>query len=91
MPKYSVITPMYKSFNLMEKYFNSLEGQTYKDFEVVIVDDCSPNDAYDCVLAYSKTSRLDIRVFKTEKNGGPGIARNIGMENARGGMDYVYR
>lgn len=84
MPKYSVITPMYKSFNLMEKYFNSLECQTYKDFEVVIVDDCSPNDAYDRVLEYSKTSRLDIRVFKTEKNGGPGIARNIGMENARG-------
>ena len=84
MPKYTVITPMYKSFDLMYKYFDSLENQSYKDFEVVIVDDCSPNDAYERVLEYSKTSRLDIRVFKTEKNGGPGIARNIGMENARG-------
>lgn len=84
MPKYTVITPMYKSFDLMEKYFESLENQTFKDFEVIIVDDCSPNDAYERVLDYSKTASLNIRVYRTEKNSGPGIARNIGMENAFG-------
>ncbi len=84
MPKYSVITPMYKTFDLMEKYFASLEKQTFKDFEIIIVDDCSPNDAYNSAIEYSKASSLNIRVFKTDKNGGPGIARNIGIEKACG-------
>ena len=41
MVKYSIITPLYNSFGLMNKYFDSLLNQTVKDFEVVIVDDCS--------------------------------------------------
>lgn len=83
-PKYTVVTPMYNSFSLMTRYFVSLTNQTYKNFEVIIVDDCSSDDSYQKLCEYIKQSSLTIRVYKTERNGGPGIARNIGMDNANG-------
>ena len=83
-PKYSIVTPMYNSFSLMKRYFASLCQQTYKNFEVIIVDDCSSDDSYEELCKYAEVSPLTIRVSRTEKNGGPGIARNIGMDAARG-------
>ena len=83
-PKYSIVTPLYNSFSLMKRYFASLCQQTYKNFEVIIVDDCSSDDSYEELCKYAEVSPLTIRVFKTEKNGGPGIARNVGMDAARG-------
>ncbi len=84
MPKYSIITPMYNSFDLMERYFISLKNQTYKDFEVIIVDDCSSDDSYKKLNEYVSLSGLNITVCQTPCNAGPGIARNIGMDKASG-------
>lgn len=84
MPKYSIITPVYNSFDLMDKYFDSLNRQTYKDFEVIIVDDCSSDDSCSRLKEYVKNSTLNITVCQTEKNAGPGNARNIGMDRATG-------
>lgn len=84
MPKYSIVTPMYNSFDLMDKYFDSLNRQKYQDFEVIIVDDCSSDDSYDRLMEYTKNSKLNITVCQTEKNAGPGNARNIGMDRASG-------
>lgn len=84
MPKYSIITPMYNSFDLMDRYFKSLINQTYKDFEVIIVDDCSTDDSYEKLKEYSAMSDLDMHIFQTERNAGPGNARNIGMDAAQG-------
>lgn len=83
-PKYTIITPMYNSFDLMNKYFSSLLAQNYKNFEVIIIDDFSSDGSYEKALKYSNNSELTIRVFRTDKNRGPGNARNIGIENARG-------
>ncbi len=83
-PKYTIITPVYNSFNLMEKYFETLENQSYKNFEVIIVDDSSTDNSYSNLLNYAENSKLDIRIFKTEENSGPGVARNIAIKNARG-------
>ncbi len=83
-PKYSIVTPMYNSFGLMNRYFNSLADQTYKNFEVIVVDDCSTDDSYQKLCDYVKRSPLTIKVLRTEKNGGPGIARNMGMDAVRG-------
>ena len=84
VPKYSIITPMYNSFALMKRYFQSVEGQTFKDFEVIIVDDCSTDGSYENACKYANKSDLRIRVYKTERNMGPGNARNIGMDKADG-------
>lgn len=83
-PKYSIITPMYNSFHLMKKYFNTLENQTFQNFEVLIIDDCSTDDSFERLYEYAKKSSLKIRIYRTSKNGGPGIARNIGIDAARG-------
>lgn len=83
-PKYSIVTPMYNSFSLMNKYFNSLVNQTYKNFEVIIVDDCSTDGSYENLCKYVSKCPLTIKVYKTNKNSGPGIARNIGISNADG-------
>lgn len=83
-PKYSIITPMYNSFHLMNRYFDSLKKQTFKDFEIIIVDDSSTDDSYSQALAYAKKSELNITVLKSRENLGPGNARNMGMDAARG-------
>lgn len=83
-PKYSIITPMYNSFDLMAKYFDSLEKQTYKNFEVIIVDDCSTDNSYEEACEYAKKSSVNISVHKSKMNLGPGNARNIGMSVAHG-------
>ena len=84
MPKYSIITPEYNSFNLMERYFDSLENQTFMDFEIVIVDDCSTDDSYEKLQEYARKSPLSITLKQSEKNFGPGNTRNIGLDNATG-------
>lgn len=83
-PKYSIITPMYNSFNLMSRYFDSLVNQTYKNFEVIIVDDDSTDGSYEKMCAYAAKSPLTISIYRAEKNTGPGNARNIGMDAAKG-------
>ena len=84
VPKYSIVTPMYNSFHLMERYFKSLEHQTLKDFEVILVDDCSTDGSYEKACEYAGETSLKLSIYQTEKNGGPGNARNIGMDKACG-------
>lgn len=84
LPKYSIVTPMYNSFALMKRYFSSLEKQTFKNFEVIIVDDCSTDGSYEKACKYAQKSPIRISVYKMERNTGPGNARNVGMDAARG-------
>ena len=87
MPKFSIIIPMYNSFNLMNKCLESLENQTYKDFEVVAVDDCSTDDSFQKLKKYSEESNLSIICVQNDKNSGPGETRNRGIEIANG--EYI--
>lgn len=83
-PIISIVTPVYNSFELMGNYFSSLEAQTSKDFEVVLIDDCSCDDSYKNLLEFAQTSQLNIHVEKLESNSGPGVARNRGLELSQG-------
>lgn len=84
MPKFSIITPQYNSFELMDNYFNSMENQSFKDFELIIVDDCSTDGSFEKLQERSVQSPLSVKLLRTPQNGGPGEARNIGIENAIG-------
>jgi len=84
MPKFSIVTPSYNSWKYMESYFESLEAQSFKDFEVVIVDDCSSDETYEQILKYSEQSSLNIRLVKNKNNSGPGYSRNRGIKLAKG-------
>lgn len=81
-PKVSVIMPVY---NTKEEYLReaieSILNQTFTDFELVIINDDSTNNAEEVILSY-KDDR--IKYFKLEQNLGPGPARNQGIKMAKG-------
>lgn len=82
----SIITPAYNAENYICKTIESVQEQTYKDWELIIVDDCSTD--YTCVLAKEYAANDSrIKVIKAPQNGGVANARNIGLENATG--DYI--
>ena len=84
MIEVSIIMPYYNAANYISETVDSIINQTYKDWELIIVDDCSPNPETGEVLVRVAASDSRIKILKTEKNGGAGIARNIGIEAAQG-------
>ncbi|MBQ5739628.1 MAG: glycosyltransferase family 2 protein [Oscillospiraceae bacterium] len=87
MAKISVIIPCYKAAEYIEKCLRSLEEQSFRDFDVILVDDCSPDDTEKVVAAYREKSPLEIIYLKNEKNSGPAISRNNAI--AASSAEYV--
>ena len=82
-PLVSVIMPAYRCADVLIESVTSVQAQTVEDWELLIVDDCSPDDTF--ALA-NKLAAEDprIRVFQTPGNAGPAAARNMALENATG-------
>ena len=76
----SVIIPLYNKEKSVAKSLQSVLSQSYKDFEVVVVDDGS-TDASASIVESMSDSR--VRLIRQE-NGGPSKARNTGVKNAKG-------
>lgn len=84
-PKISVIVPVYKAEKYLHRCVDSLLAQTFQDFEILLVDDGSPDRSGEICDEYAmKDTR--VRVYHKE-NGGVSSARNLGLDNARG--EYV--
>lgn len=82
MPRISVIVAVYKAENYLCRCIDSLLAQTFGDFEILLIDDGSPDQSGDICDEYArKNSR--IRVFHKE-NGGVSSARQCGIDNAQG-------
>ena len=84
-PKISIITTVYKTGHYLPLTVKSILAQTFTDFELLLVDDGSPDNSGEVADALAKTDAR-IRVFHKE-NGGPASASNMGLDNARG--DYI--
>jgi len=80
-PTISVIMPAYNGAQWIVETIDSVIAQTFADWELVVVDDCSTDDTRD-VLATLTDPR--IRVIHAATNGGPVVARNIAFAAARG-------
>lgn len=81
----SVIVPVYKAEKYLERCVNSILNQTYRDLELILVDDGSPDGSPElCDRFAQQDSR--VRVIHKE-NGGVSTARNAGLEAARG--EYI--
>jgi len=79
----SIITPSYKSVKFIKETIDSVLVQTYTNWEMIIVDDCSPDNSNEIIENYIlKDSR--IKFIKLEKNSGPAVARNRAIEEACG-------
>ena len=83
--KISVIVPIYKVEKYIRRCIDSIINQTYKDLEIILVDDGSPDNCPKIIEEYAK---LDSRIKVIHKeNGGLSSARNAGMKIATG--DYL--
>lgn len=80
----SIITPCYNSSPFIRSCINSVLEQSYPDWELLLVDDCSTDNTADIIQEYCrKDSR--VRYLKTsEPSGSPCLPRNIGIEHACG-------
>ncbi len=87
-PSVSVIIPVYNTAKWLPECLESILNQTKKDIEVICVDDCSTDPACrELILDYQRRDSRIVPLF-LDKNGKQGIARNRGMEIAKG--KYVY-
>ena len=81
----SVIIPVYKVEQYLDKCVESVVSQTYKNLEIILVDDGSPDN---CPAMCDEWAKKDSRIKVIhKKNGGVADARNIGIDNATG--DYI--
>ena len=88
-PQISVVIPMYNVEKYVGDCLDSLLCQTFQDFEVIIVDDCSTDNSRDVVKDYMSKFNGKLRLIESEKNSGCcSIPRRIGMKYALG--KYVF-
>ena len=81
-PKISVIVPVYNVEKYLPRCIDSILSQTFKDFELLLIDDGSPDNSGKICDDY-KRKDVRVRVFHKE-NGGVSSARNLGLDNAKG-------
>lgn len=79
----SIVTPAYRAAAFIEETIRSVQAQTYPDFEMLIVDDCSPDDTAQ-VVQRAADGDARIRLLRQSRNAGPAAARNRALAEARG-------
>jgi len=83
--KFSLILPVYNVDRFLQECLDSIVKQTFNDFEVICIDDGSTDNSSEILKQY----RNKYEYFKviTQENKGQGIARNIGIDEAKG--EYI--
>lgn len=81
----SIVVPVYNAEKYLEQCLNSIQNQTYKNFEVILVNDGSMDHSESICMDFVK---VDTRFkYFTKENGGASSARNFGLDNVTG--DYI--
>lgn len=78
----SIIMPSYNTAKYISDSINSVLYQTYKNWELIIVDDCSTDNTDEAVKPFLSDNR--IRYIKNEKNSGAAVSRNYALREAKG-------
>jgi len=86
MPIISIIIPVYKVEQYLQRCLNSIISQTFTDYECILVDDCSPDN---CPLICDDYAKQDtrIKVIHNMQNIGASLSRKKGFENSS--CDYI--
>ncbi|MBL18730.1 MAG: glycosyl transferase [Flavobacteriaceae bacterium] len=79
----SIVMPCWKAEKFISESINSVINQTYGNWELLIVDDCSPDNTAKIVENYCKLDSR-IKIFRQSQNGGPARARNRALDAAKG-------
>lgn len=78
----SIITPSYNTALYIAETIKSVQAQTYINWEMIIVDDCSTDNTDEVVASFFYDSR--IRYIKNKKNSGAAVSRNYALREAKG-------
>ena len=84
-PEISIVVPLYNAEKYIETCIVSILNQTFENFELIVVDDCSTDKSLEIVRNYQDPR---IKIIHQFKNSGESSSRNLGLANARG--KYVY-
>src|ERR1700741_850078 len=82
-PKVSVIVPNYNHARFLRQRLDSIVGQTFQDFELILLDDCSSDDSQSILSNYADDSRVRIE-FNVVNSGSTFKQWNKGVRLARG-------
>ena len=82
----SIIVPIYNVSKYLDKCLNSLINQTYKNIEIILINDGSTDNSISICLKYKKKDKR-IRLYN-KKNGGLSSARNMGIKYSKG--NYLF-
>src|SRR3989337_2372509 len=74
----SVIIALYNAENVIGRCLESVYRSSFKDYEVIVVDDCSTDNSYEVA------GRFPCRLFTLPVNSGPACARNYGVDQSKG-------
>ncbi len=86
MPLVSIIIPVYNTEKYLKRCLDSVVNQTYKNIEIIIINDASRDNSKNILEEYAKTYK-NIKVMNNPSNLGVGASRNKGLEQANG--DYI--
>ena len=76
-----IILPNYNSSKFLKQTLNSIIMQTYKNWKLIIIDDCSDDKTKNILKKYLKDKR--IKIFWLKKNNGAGFCRNYGIKKSK--------
>ena len=80
--RFSIIIPAYNAEKEIDRALESIKKQTFNNYEIIVIDDCSTDNTYNKVKKYE-----DVKIIKNEKNLKAGGSRNKGLDVARG--EYI--
>jgi glycosyltransferase involved in cell wall biosynthesis len=87
-PLVSIIVPNYNHEKYLAQRLECVFNQTYPNFEVILLDDCSTDKSQEILLEYAKNPKVSHSVFNTTNTGNTFIQWNKGIELAKG--DYIW-
>lgn len=79
----SVIMPSYNCGRFVEETIRSVQAQTYQNWEIIFVDDCSKDDTMSKVMALKESDKR-IKVYQNPQNCGAAVSRNLALREAKG-------
>lgn len=79
----SIVMPTYNSGEVVQETIKTVLAQTYSNWELIIIDDCSVDNTRSILEELALKDRR-IRCFFSKQNNGAGVSRNIGLDNASG-------
>lgn len=89
MPKISVIVPNFNHARFLEQRIDSILNQTFQDFELILLDDCSTDESRDILLSYKDNTHVSQIVFNEKNSGSPFKQWDKGIRLAKGEWIWI--